>query len=426
VTIFRAMVFHAPPGGLQAHADGALAVEAGKIVACGDYPSVSKAHSQAEVRDLRGGYLLPGLIDTHVHFPQIRILGGFGYELLDWLKRLTLPEEERLADQNYAQSIAREFVNGLLSHGTTTALAFGSHFSHATAALFEAAGKSGLRLFSGLVLSDRNLSPKLHISPDQAHRQSCDLIQRFDRRGRLRYTVMPRFALSTSEPMLEVCRTLLEENPALGFTTHINENSQEIAEVRRMFPWAGDYLEVYERFKLLASKSVLAHNVHSTDAEIMRIASLGATVAHCPASNAALGSGIFPLARHRHYGARVALGTDVGGGVGFGILKEALQAYLMQRVAAEPLSLSPGDLLYLATRAGAEALGIEKETGDFQPGKQADFIYLRPPDNSTLAAVLQSQEDPHRALSAIFTLAGAESIQEVRIGGDLVYDHRTS
>ena len=174
----------------------------GKIVACGDYASVRAAHPQAETRDLRGGYVLPGLIDTHVHFPQVRILGSFGYDLLDWLQRFTIPEEERLADHAYAQKIAHEFVQGLLSHGTTTALAFGSHFSAATAELFQAAQDTGLRLFSGLVLSDRNLSPKLHVSPDEAYRQSRDLIQRFHGRGRLRYSVMPRFALSTSEPML--------------------------------------------------------------------------------------------------------------------------------------------------------------------------------------------------------------------------------
>ena len=419
--VLRATIFHAPNHELAAYLDGGLAVAEGQVVACGDYTTVRGAHPEATVRDLRGGYLLPGLIDTHVHFPQIRILGNFGFELLDWLRRFTIPEEERLADRAYAHRIAREFVNGLLSHGTTTALAFGSHFSAATAELFEAAGESGLRLFSGLVLSDRNLSSKLHTSPEQAYRQSKDLISRFHQRGRLRYAVIPRFALSTTEPMLAVCQTLLKEDSTLGFTTHINENAQEVASVKRMFPWAGDYLDVYQHFDLVQRRSVLAHNVHATDAEIGRICEHDATVAHCPASNAFLGSGIFPLARHRRLGARVALGTDVGGGTGFGLLKEGLQTYLMQRVAAEPISLTPGQLLHLATRAGAEALGIEKETGDFEVGKAADFIYLRPPEDSTLAAVLKSAEQPERILAAIFTLAGAESIREVRIAGDLVF-----
>jgi len=421
VNVIRAPIFHAPPGGLRAYADGALAIADGRIVACGDYATVIAEHPLAGVRDLRGGYVLPGLIDTHVHFPQIRILGSFGYELLDWLKRFTIPEEERLADRAYANLIAHDFVSGLLSHGTTTALAFGSHFSAATAELFEAADESGLRLLSGLVLSDRNLSSRLHISPEHAYEQSKELIGRFHQRGRLRYAVMPRFAVSSSEPMLEVCRTLLKEDATLGFTTHINENPAEVAEVKSLFPWASDYLDVYEHFDLVQRRSVLAHNVLATDAQIRRICQHAATVAHCPASNAFLGSGIFPLARHQRLGARVALGTDVGGGTGFGMLKEGLQTYLMQRVAPEPVSLTSGQLLYMATRAGAEALGIDEETGDFQPSKAADFIYIRPPEDSTLAAVLKSTQDPERILAAIFTLAGAESIREVRVAGDLVF-----
>jgi len=421
VNLIRATTFHAPPGGLRSYADGALAIADGRVVACGDYAAVQAEHPQAGVRDLRGGYVLPGLIDTHIHFPQIRILGSLGCELQDWLKRFTIPEEERLADRAYANRIAGEFVLGLLSHGTTTALAFGSHFSAATSELFEAADESGLRLFSGLVLSDRNLSAKLHISADQAYQQSKDLIGRFHQRRRLRYAVMPRFAVSASEPMLDVCRTLLKEDATLPFTTHINENAAEVAEVKGLFPRAADYLEVYERFDLVQRRSVLAHNVQATDAEIRRICQHDATVAHCPASNAFLGSGIFPLARHQRLGARVALGTDVGGGTGFGILKEGLQTYLMQRVAHEPISLTSGQLLYMATRAGAEALGMEGETGDFQTGKAADFLYLRPPEDSTLAAVLKSADDPERILAAIFTLAGAESVREVHIAGDLVF-----
>jgi guanine deaminase len=421
VTVIRATIFHAPPSGLKAHADGGLVIEDGKISACGDFADVGPQHPQSVVRDLRGGYLLPGLIDTHVHFPQVRVLGSFADDLLDWLKRFTIPEEERLADHAYARTIAREFVQGLLSHGTTTALAFGSHFSAATAELFTAAQETGLRLHSGLVLSDRNLSAKLHVSPDEAYRQSKDLIERFHGHGRLHYTVMPRFALSASEPMLEVCQALLKEDTSMGFTSHINENPREVAEVKHLFPWAADYLEVYERFDLVGRRSVFAHNVQTTDAEIERIGQHDATVAHCPSSNAFLGSGIFPMARHQRLGARVSLGTDVGGGTGFGMLKECLQTYLMQRVAAEPVVLNPGQLLYLATRAGAEALGIDGETGDFETGKAADFIYLRPPEDSTLASVLQSAEDPGRILAAIFTLAGSESIREVRIGGELVF-----
>jgi guanine deaminase len=425
VNILRAAIFHTPrnpfltANGLAGYADGALAIENGKVVACGDYRAVVKAHPDGPVRDLRGGYILPGFIDTHVHFPQVRILGGLGYGLLDWLEQLTLPEEARLTDAAYASSIAREFVAALASHGTTTALVFGSHFAGATAALFSAAEQRGLRVFSGLVLSDRLLCRELHQTPDAAYRDANTLIARF---GCGRYAVTPRFAFSASEAMLAVCQALIRENPGSLFTTHINENRQEIDEVARLFPWAADYLAVYERFDLIGGHSILAHNIHASASELERVASRGAWIAHCPCSNAALGSGIFPMRRHIEANVRFALGTDVGGGIGFGMLKEALQAYLMQRVAPEPITLSPAQMLYLATRAGAEALGIEHETGDFEIGKAADFVYLRPPEGGVLAGVLKRLEDPDRIVAALFTLAGAESVAEVRVADHAIVD----
>lgn len=425
MNILRAAIFHTPrnpfltSNGLAGYTDGALAIENGKVADCGDYTAVARAHPVAAVRDLRGGYILPGFIDTHVHFPQVRILGGLGYSLLDWLEQLTLPEEARLAHAAYASSIAEEFVSALASHGTTTALVFGSHFAGATAALFSAAEQRGLRVFSGLVLSDRLLCPELHQTPDAAYRDAKALIERF---GSRRYAVTPRFAFSASEAMLSVCQALSRENPKALFTTHINENRQEIDEVARLFPWAADYLAVYDRFGLIGARSILAHNVHPSDDELHQLASTKATIAHCPCSNAALGSGIFPMRRHIEANVRFALGTDVGGGIGFGMLKEALQAHLMQRVAPEPFTLSPAQMLYLATRAGAEALGIEDETGDFETGKAADFVYLRPPEGSVLAGVLKRLEDPDRIVAALFTLAGRESVAEVRVSDHVIVD----
>ena len=221
--------------------------------------------------------------------------------------------------------------------------------------------------------------------------------------------------------MLEVCQTLRREHEGLRFQTHLNENPREIAEVARLFPWASDYLAVYERFGLSGRGAVMAHNVRPTESEIERLAAGGTTIAHCPCSNAALGSGLFALQRHVDAGVRVALGTDVGGGTGFGMLKEALQAYLLQRVAPDGALLDAAHMLYLATRAGAEALGLEHEIGDFQAGKAADVVYIKPPEGTPLAAVLERTEKPEQALAAIFTLAGAESIREVRVDGAIVY-----
>lgn len=390
--LLRAAICHAPqPETLVTYEDGGLLIEDGRIFACGPYAP----NPEAPTRDLRPGLLVPGFIDTHIHYPQIRILGGLGHTLLDWLAQLTLPEEAKLADLSYAQTIAREFVQALAANGTTTALVFGSHFAPATAALFDHALERGLRIYSGLVLSDRLLLPALHQKPEVAYRDSKALLAKYPN-----YVITPRFALSTTEAMLEVCQTLLREHPGLRVQTHLNENKLETAEVREMFPWAEDYLAVYERYGLINRRSVLAHSVHSTGPELTRLCTHGATVSHCPGSNALLGSGIFPYRRHEEAGVRIALGTDVGAGTGFSLLQQALQAHMFQRVASEPVVLSPRQMLYLATKAGAEALDIADETGDFTPGKSADFVLLSNPN---------------------FILASSQDIREVQVAGKVVY-----
>jgi guanine deaminase len=426
--LLRGTIFHTPRnpfqqvGALEAISDGGLLLENGRITACGDYAAVRDASPRARTRDLRGGFLLPGFIDTHVHYPQIRILGALGYSLLDWLEKRTLPEEARFTSPDYAAAVASEFVNALLAHGTTSALVFGSHFAPATSLLFEVAQKAGLRVASGLVLSDRLLRPELHVDAETAYRESRELICRFHGQGKALYAVSPRFALSTSEAMLEVCQTLLAEHPGVLVQTHLNENAREVKEIGRLFPWARDYLAVYERFHLTGERSVLAHSVHSSPFEVERLAASGSWVAHCPSSNAVLGSGIFPMRRHVEAGVRFALGTDVAGGTGFGMLKEGLQAYLCQRLLGDDgWKLAPGQVLYLGTRAGAEALGQETEIGDLRPGKSADFIYLKPPEGSPFESVAAHAESAEQLLASIITLAGAESIQETWVAGSLVY-----
>lgn len=429
--LFRAAIFHTPEnpfpldisdsGALTSYEDGGLLVDEGRVVLCGEYTPIRVAHPGVATVDWRGGFILPGLVDAHVHFPQVRIVGAMGRTLLDWLDAVALPEEAKMAGRGYAAETARLFVHALASHGTTTALVFGAHFADATAELFEAAAVSGLRVASGMVLSDRLLRPELHISAERAYRESTMLIERYHKRGRLSYAVTPRFAYSTTESMLEVCQQLMADHPDVLLQTHINENRTEIGELARLFPWAADYLAIYERYRLSGARSVMAHNVHATSSQIDRLADAGTAVAHCPGSNAALGSGVFPLRRHVDAGVTCALGTDVGGGLGFGMLKEGLHAYLTQRLAPDPKALNAARLLYMSTRAGAEALGLEMEIGDFQPGKAADFVYLRPPQGSVLEAAVRHASEPAQALASLFTLAGPESVREVRVAGDIVF-----
>jgi guanine deaminase len=403
---------------LEAYDDGAVAFEDGRILAIGTFAEVRRDHPDAAVIDHRDAVLLPGLVDTHVHYPQVAVLGAMGLELLEWLERRALPEEAKLADPAHAQRAAREFVTSLAAAGTTTALVFGSHFPGAQEALFAEAERVGLRITSGLVVSDRNLLPELHLTPDEAYEASRALMERWHNRGLLRYAVSPRFSGSCSEPMLEACGALGDDLPV---TTHINENPAEVQKVAELFPWSRDYLETYERFGLVGPTSVLAHDVLVTDDELRRLAAARASIANCPASNAFLGSGSFPMRRHLEHGVRFALGTDVGAGTGFSLLKEALTSYQVQRIRPDGFLLRPEHLLYLVTKAGADALGLGDTVGDLSPGKSADYVLLRPPPGGTLDIVLRQADSPERLLGAVFTLAREESVMEARVAGTRVY-----
>ena len=231
----------------------------------------------------------------------------------------------------------------------------------------------------------------------------------------------PRFALSASEVMLEVCRALLEID-GTRFTTHINENGAEVDQVASFFPERRHYLDTYAHHGLVIDRSVLAHNVHPTEHELEMLGAAGAFVAHCPTSNAALGSGLFPLRRHVAHGVGVSLGSDVGGGTGFSLLKEGLQAYFAQQLLGpEGLPLTPVHLLYLATHAGARALGLADSVGDLSVGKQFDALWLRPQTGTTLAAVLAHASDASDALAKIFALGTSADVAGVWVGGHQLY-----
>jgi guanine deaminase len=405
-------------GALRSSDDLGLVVEDGLIVARGEFADIHPDHAEQAVVDLRAGVLIPGLVDTHVHFPQVRAIGALGMPLLEWLDKCALPEECRLAAPDYAREVAAEFCNGLVSAGTTTALVFGSHFASAVDALFTESARLGLRVTSGLVVSDRELPDDLLTTPQRAYDEAVELADRWHGVGRNRYAVTPRFSLSASESILDACSAVLDATPGALFTSHVNENRAEVEFVASQFPDCTDYVDTYDRRGLLKAGAVLAHNVHPTDPELEVLADRGTAVAHCPSSNSALGSGLFPLRRHLQAEVPVALGSDVGAGTGFSIFKEGLQAYFMQRLLDDDgHPLTPAHLLYLATRAGALALGLGDEVGDFSVGKRFDAVCLRPPGGTALNVGLRHTETAEEALGKIFALAGDADVADVWIDG---------
>jgi guanine deaminase len=436
MTLYRALLADTPgdpfvgdpADALALDEDGGLVERDGIVVARGPFAAVRAAHPDEPVIELHGGVLVPGFVDTHVHFPQIRAIGGLGMPLLEWLEKRALPEESKLGERTYAEDVAREFVDGLTAAGTTTALVFGAHFAPAMDALFGQAERSGLNITAGLVLSDRLLRQDLLRTPRSGLVDSRNLIRRWHGRGRLRYAVTPRFSLSTSDAMLDVCAQLMGDG--IWFTSHINEHPAEVDAVAGLFPDSRHYLDSYHRHGLVTRRSVFAHSVHATDAELDLMGGLGAWVAHCPTSNAALGSGMFPLRRHVEHGVGVALGSDVGAGTGLFLPKEALQAYFLQQLlGADGVALSVAHLLYLATRAGARALGLDHRVGDFTPGKDFDAVWLRPRTGSTLAVNVEHATGVIDALVRLFTSASVSDVARVWVRGrpavapSLSWDH---
>jgi guanine deaminase len=426
MTLFRGTVLDTPDdpfagGALRAAADAGLLVRDGVVVERGSFAEVRARHRGEDVVDLADGVVLPGLVDTHVHSPQIRAIGGLGMPLLDWLEKCALPEEARLADPAYAASVAVEFVSGLVQAGTTTALVFGGHYAGAVDVLFEQAARVGLRLTTGLVVSDRLLREDLLTTPQRAYDEGVRLARRWHEVGRNRYAVLPRFSLSCGDALLDSCAALLGDVPGSWFSSHINENPREIEAVARLFG-GGSYLDTYDRHGLVGPRTVLAHNVHATDEELTLLAARGAGIAHCPTSNCALGSGLFPLQRHVDAGVRVALGSDVGAGTGLCLFKEGLQAYFVQQMLGDAgMPLEARHLLHLATAAGARSLGLGDDVGDLSVGKRFDAVWLRPRRGSTFEVALRHAGGPDDALAKVFALAAPADVARVWVDGEVVH-----
>jgi guanine deaminase len=428
--VIRATVAHTPrdpfvhgEAALQGWHDGAVAIDAGgRVLDVGDAAEVRARHPDLPVEDERGAVLLPGFVDAHVHYPQLQVLGAMGLRLIDWLALRTFPLEARFADAELARREARRFLSLLAANGTTAALVFGAHYAVAMEAFFHEAAASGLRITAGLVVADAEVPEALATTPELAFEESLFLARRWHGVGRLRYAVTPRFSLSSTVALLEACGAVASSVPGVTVTSHLNETPAEIEVVRRRFPGDRDYLATYERHGLVRSGSVFAHDVHPTDEELRRLAAAGAAVAHCPSSNQFLGSGLFPFRAHLRDGVTVALGTDIGGGTGLSLLNEGLMAYQGQMLlGGEGEPLTPARLLWLATAAGARALGLEREIGDLSPGRSADLVLLRPRSGSTLAEVLPEAASLDAAIAVLFTLAREDAVAATLVQGEVVH-----
>ncbi|MEL6816592.1 MAG: guanine deaminase, partial [Cyanobacteria bacterium J06598_3] len=346
--------------------------------------------------------IIPGLIDTHIHFPQTEMIAAYGEQLLTWLDRYTFPTEQKFSSEDYSFIVAHHFLNELLSHGTTTALVFTTVYPQSTDAFFEAAYSRNLRMIAGKVLMDRHAPEALLDTPESAYGQSKHLIEKWHGCDRLLYAVTPRFAITSTPEQLAVAGQLLQEFPNVYLHTHLAENPDEIKWTAELFPQAQNYLAVYEQAGLVGKRSIFAHGIHLSEAELATLSRCHCSLAHCPSSNLFLGSGLFPVHQAKDANINVGLGTDIGAGTSFSVLATGGEAYKVAQLQQQ--TLTPFQALFLATLGGAQTLWLADKLGNFLPGKEADFVVLDPSATATLAfrnqrllERLQTSQDPSKA-----------------------------
>ena len=358
----------------RAFDDGCLAVDdAGRIVRAEAW-SEDAVGADDEVVDLgRDRLLSPGFLDTHLHAPQLEMIGSYGGHLLEWLNRYTFPTEGKFSDPQHARRVAIAFFDELIRNGTLAALIFSTIHAEATDIFFAEAERRGFRGLIGKTMMDRNAPEYLLETPRDSYNDSRELLQKWHGRGLLRYAITPRFAPTSTPELLELAGDLKREFPDAYVHTHISENPNEVEWVHQLFNEA-EYADVYDRYGLLDEKSVLAHGVHLTDEELDLLRARGSRISHCPNSNLFLGSGLFRLHHVLEAGVIVGLGSDIGAGTTPSMFTAMADAYKVQQV--QGVSLSPFHLWYLATLGGAKALSLDRETGSLEPGKSADFLVL--------------------------------------------------
>jgi len=408
---------------VAAHDDGAIAIGPdGRIQWSGTFLDLPEQYADMAVDHYPGRIIMPGFIDAHVHFPQHRMLAAPAKDLLEWLHRFAFHEEAQYGSSGFAAAAAERFLDTLISHGTTSALAFSSVHKGATDCLFRAAQRRGLCLITGKTLMDRNAPDAVLDTAETGARDSAELIGRWHGVDRLRYAITVRFAVTSTEAQLQAAGALYADNPSCLMHTHLAENAGEIELVQQQFPWSQDYTDVYDRFGLLGGNSVFAHGIHLSERECQALHDAGSMVVHCPTSNNFLGSGLFDIDHLRAPGRPVNVGvaTDVAGGTSYSMLQTLGEAYKVAMLKGRTLTAFDG--FYLATLGNAQGLGLDGEIGTLEAGAWADIVVLDPTATEVLAARDELSETLEDTLFALMMLGDDRAVRTVYIRGEAAHE----
>lgn len=404
--------------------DAIVAMDGGRISHAGPAELVApRLPAGAEIRAYGPDALITaGFVDTHVHFPQMPMIGAQGLQLLDWLQRYTFPTELRYADKEFARAVARRFLQENLRNGITTACVYCTVHPQSVDALFEEAEALGLRLAAGKVLMDRNAPEALRDTAQSGYDQSAALIAKWHGRGRLLYAITPRFAGTSTPEQLTAAGALWRRHPGCLLQTHISENRQEVAWMKELFPERRHYLDIYDHHGLVGPRAVFGHGIWLEEPELQRLHECDGAIAHCPTSNFFLGSGTFDVFRatDARRPVRVGLGTDIGAGTSFSILATLGEAYKAAQLNQR--SLSAGHAYYLATRGGARAMHLDDRIGSLTPGLEADVVVLDMRSTPLIAFRMDQARDFAEQLFIQMTLGDDRAVRATYVAGRLAHE----
>ncbi|MCB5201212.1 guanine deaminase [Neorhizobium sp. T786] len=398
--------------------DGGLLIEDGVIAAIGNYAKVkAEAPESVEEIDHRPHLILPGLIDTHMHFPQMQVIASYAGSLLEWLNTYTFHEECRFVESDHAARIATHFYDELVRHGTTTAAAYCSVHKASADAYFAEATRRGMCMIGGKVMMDRNAPQGLLDTPQMAYDETRAVIAEWHGKGRNHVAITPRFAITSTPGQMQAAQTLAKEFPDLHIQTHLSENHDEIRYTCELYPEAKDYTDIYARYGLLGKKTLLGHAIHLSDRETDLLSETASVAIHCPTSNLFLGSGLFPLKAltRREKPVRIGVATDIGGGTSYSMLRTLDEAYKIQQMLGE--RMNPLETFFLMTRGNAEALSLSDRIGTLEVGTDADLVVLNAASTPAMTLRMETITTLPEELFLLQTMGDDRAVAETYVAG---------
>lgn len=417
----RTLTFHRRPEDGEDHnaytfeEDGGLLIDHGTITEAGSFHDVHKANPDAQIIDHSGQLILPGFIDPHIHYTQMQVVGSYAGSLLEWLNNYTFLEEQRFADLAHAERIAGLFMDELIRHGTTTALAYCSVHRQSADAFFAAAAARNMAMAGGKVMMDREAPTALTDTAQSSYDDTRALIERWHGKGRATYAITPRFAITSTPEQLEAAGTLGREHPTCLIQSHLSENRGEIERVRQLYPDDADYTAVYERFDLLNDRALYGHCIHLTPREMAAMAESGAVAVSCPTSNLFLGSGLFPRHKLAQAKVRMAYATDIGGGTSYNMLQTMNEAYKIAQVQGD--RVNPLHSYHDITRGNAEAMNMVDKIGTLDVGTDADLTVLDATRSGAAKLKMERVETLSEELFLLQTLTNVDHVAETYVAG---------